>query len=46
MGNGLYYGHGIGKYKADVFIKILNGKRKKNADTSAYLMDLVGHPNF
>ncbi len=46
MGGGLYYGHGIGKYKADGFIKALNHHRKEDADETAYLMDLVGRPNF
>lgn len=46
MGDGFYYGHGVGKYKADSFIKALNRNRREGADESAYLMDSVGRPNF
>ena len=46
MDNGIYYGHGIGKHKADTFIKALNRRRKKDAEISAYLMDSAGRPNF
>jgi protein-glutamine gamma-glutamyltransferase len=46
MDNGYFYGHGVGKYRADVFIEALNRKRKEDADESAYLMEAVGRPNF
>lgn len=46
MGRGLFYGHGVGKHTADVFVGTLNRMRRDGADESAYLMDLVGRPNF
>lgn len=46
MGNGLYYGHGLGKYDAATIISELNKNRRIGADTSAYLMDSAGRPNF
>ena len=46
MGDGQYYGHGIGKYNADIFIQSLNRRRKEDADESAYLMETAGKPNF
>jgi protein-glutamine gamma-glutamyltransferase len=39
MGNGMYYGHGIGIKSADAIIRDLNDQRREGADTSAYLMD-------
>lgn len=46
MGNGIYYGHGIGKYGAETLIRALNLNRKEDADESAYLMSSAGRPNF
>jgi len=46
LGNGLFYGHGIGIYRADVFINALNKRRREGSERSAYLMDNVGYPNF
>jgi protein-glutamine gamma-glutamyltransferase len=46
MGNGLFYGHGMGKYNAERIIKELNGNRRRRATESAYLMDSAGRPNF
>jgi len=46
LGNGLYFGHGIGIYSADAIIAELNKNRKENADESAYLLNSVGRPNF
>ena len=46
LGNGLYYGHGIGVHKADVIIEELNKNRKEGSEQSAYLLDSVGRPNF
>ena len=46
LGNGKYYGHGIGIYSADAIIKSLNENRKEGADTSAYLMETAGNPDY
>lgn len=46
MAGGLYYGHGIGKFPPDEFIKALNENRKEDADESAYFMNSAGRPNF
>jgi len=46
LGNGLYYGHGIGIHTADTIIAELNKNRKDDSEKSAYLMDSVGRPNF
>lgn len=42
----LYYGHGVGIQNAASIIKALNSNRVKNARKSAYLMKLVGRPDF
>jgi len=46
LGNGLYYGHGMGINRADVIIRELNKNRSEGADESAFLMDSAGRPNF
>lgn len=46
MGNGLYYGHGIGIVSATEIIRVLNANRKPGADQSAYLMDEAGRPAY
>ncbi|OQB21435.1 MAG: Protein-glutamine gamma-glutamyltransferase [Firmicutes bacterium ADurb.Bin182] len=46
LGNGQYYGHGIGIGDAEVFIRALNRNRKEDADESAYFMDACARPNF
>lgn len=46
MGNGLYYGHGIGMHKADAIIDALNRNRRNGAQKEAYLMDLAARPDF
>lgn len=46
MGNGIYYGHGIGKARADVFVRALNNVRKQDSELSAYIMDMSGNPNY
>lgn len=46
FGDGFYYGHGIGIYRAEKFIKALNENRTNGAETSSYLMDAAGRPNF
>ncbi|TDT51227.1 protein-glutamine gamma-glutamyltransferase [Fonticella tunisiensis] len=46
LGDGTYYGHGIGIKTAEKIIDILNKLRKNDAQISAYLMDLAGRPDF
>ncbi|HEX7065767.1 MAG TPA: protein-glutamine gamma-glutamyltransferase [Bacillales bacterium] len=46
MGNGLYFGHGIGIRPAGAIIEGLNRRRKPGADESAFLMDEAGRPAF
>jgi protein-glutamine gamma-glutamyltransferase len=46
LGNGLYYGHGVGIQDAEEMISFLNRLRARGATRSAYLMDLVAHPDF
>ena len=46
MGNGLYYGHGIGITSAEKIINELNKKRVSGAEISAYLMKSAKRPNF
>ncbi|MBE6823382.1 MAG: protein-glutamine gamma-glutamyltransferase [Ruminococcaceae bacterium] len=46
LGDGTYYGHGIGIGSADNIIKVLNQNRMERADDSAYLMDSAGRPDF
>lgn len=46
LGNGLYYGHGIGIHKADTIIQELNKNRSEAADESAKLVDSAGRPDF
>ena len=46
LGNGLYYGHGMGIHKADMIIQLLNKNRSEDADESAKLVDSSGRPNF
>jgi protein-glutamine gamma-glutamyltransferase len=46
LGKGLYYGHGIGIKSAKNIISELNEKRKEDSTTSAFLLELVLHPNF
>ena len=46
LGNGTYYGHGIGIHEADVFISVLNNSRREGAEKTAYLMDSAGRPDF
>lgn len=46
LGNGLYYGHGMGIHKADRIIQLLNKNRSEDADESARLVDSSGRPNF
>ena len=46
MGDGTYYGHGIGRYRAGQIIEALNDNRRDGAERSAYLMDSAGRPDF
>lgn len=46
LGDGTYYGHGIGIYKADAIINALNRHRTEDADEQAHLLDSAGRPNF
>ncbi len=46
LGGGLYYGHGVGKYKADTFIRELNENRKIGAVREAYMVEAAGRPDF
>jgi protein-glutamine gamma-glutamyltransferase len=46
LDGGLYYGHGIGKHRADEIIRALNRNRRRNAEKEAYLMDSAGRPDF
>lgn len=46
LGNGMYYGHGIGIGTVEEIIRELNKYRKEDATVSAYLLDSVSRPNF
>ena len=46
LGNGLYYGHGIGIHNAARIIKELNENRIYNAEESARLLDTAARPDF
>lgn len=46
LGNGTFYGHGVGIYKAEAIIQALNKHRMENADESAVLLDSAGRPDF
>jgi protein-glutamine gamma-glutamyltransferase len=46
LGNGIYYGHGIGITNAEKIIEALNKKRIRGAKVSAYLMNSAKRPNF
>lgn len=46
LGNGIYYGHGIGIRGAEEFIEALNRQRKSDATQSAYLSSSVTRPDF
>lgn len=46
LGNGRYYGHGIGLGSIDYFIDALNRNRREGSQASAYLMDTATRPDF
>lgn len=46
LGNGTYYGHGVGIYDSEQIIKMLNENRKSGSTTSAFLMSTAGNPNY
>ncbi|KMJ59641.1 protein-glutamine gamma-glutamyltransferase [Bacillus sp. LL01] len=46
MGDGKYFGHGLGIKDADYIIEFLNGTRKPDSDQPAYLTDYVARPSF
>jgi protein-glutamine gamma-glutamyltransferase len=46
LGNGQYYGHGLGIRTADEMISILNQKRKEGAAEPATLLDSATRPDF
>lgn len=46
MGNGLYYGHGIGIHNAKAIMDALNDNRRAGAQKEAYLLDSAARPDF
>jgi protein-glutamine gamma-glutamyltransferase len=46
LGDGTYYGHGIGIKSAEGIIEVLNRRRKQGAKEEARLMDSATRPNF
>lgn len=46
LGEGLFYGHGMGIHDAEWFVEALNRVRREDATVSAYLMDTAARPDF
>lgn len=46
LGDGTYYGHGVGIRKADGVVAALNKRRKDRATKEAYLIDSATRPDF
>lgn len=46
LGDGYYYGHGIGITNADNIIRALNAHRKEGSSISAHLLNSVTLPDF
>lgn len=46
LGNGKYYGHGVGIQNSERIIEELNKNRRENTTTTSHLLDNAGRPNF
>lgn len=46
LGDGTYFGHGLGIWTAEQIIQALNNSRKPGSNQSAYLTNLVTRPSF
>lgn len=46
LGDGNYYGHGIGIRTAEGIIRVLNTKRKEEATVEAFLLESATRPDF
>jgi protein-glutamine gamma-glutamyltransferase len=46
MGDGTYYGHGVGRYRGADIVADLNKNRRPGATRDAYLMNSAGRPDF
>jgi protein-glutamine gamma-glutamyltransferase len=46
LGDGTFYGHGVGRMRASDIIAVLNNNRRPGAQRSAYLMSTAGRPEF
>ncbi|WHY71332.1 protein-glutamine gamma-glutamyltransferase [Fictibacillus enclensis] len=46
LGNGMFFGHGIGVGMLGEFIEVLNQRRRPGATTSAFLTAQIIRPNF
>ncbi|MDR0838380.1 MAG: protein-glutamine gamma-glutamyltransferase, partial [Oscillospiraceae bacterium] len=46
MGDGTFYGHGMGRYRADEIVSELNRNRRPGSARAAYLMNSAGRPDF
>lgn len=46
LGNGTFYGHGIGIHNSQTIINALNENRKEGSTTSAYLMEYAGNLDY
>jgi len=46
LGDGTYYGHGVGRRRGSEIIAELNQNRRRGAARAAYLMNSAGRPNF
>lgn len=46
LGDGTFYGHGVGRLPAETIIKALNRNRRPGATEEAYQMQAAGRPDF